>query len=237
MAKNSDQSPQINSLKKKDGSQTKTPEETIERAKEYFENLFEKPPEEEIKQKEAEMKEKWGEGKTHEEKWGSGKIPVKEKKKLYAKIKLKEIKKSIRKLKNGKAAGPDSIPNEFIKAGGVYLAKQLLHLFNRVRAEEDTPDLWQDGVLYALYKDKGDATDLLNYRGITVNNSISKVFTNIWNERLNSLVENQGYIFFTISNLIPPGPLQFLPQGEIRGYPLEIFFVSAQNCFSYYFPY
>ena len=44
-------------------------------------------------------------------------------------------------------------------------------------------------LMYLIYKGKGDKFDLNNYRGITVNNSLSKVFASLLNERLKNLVE------------------------------------------------
>ena len=41
---------------------------------------------------------------------------------------------------------------------------------------------------------KGDITDLNNYRGITVNNSLSKLFASLLNDRLSKLVETRGVL-------------------------------------------
>ena len=48
--------------------------------------------------------------------------------------------------------------------------------------------------MYLIYKGKGDINDLSNYRGITVNNAISKIFTTLINNRLNYLVEKSGIL-------------------------------------------
>lgn len=46
--------------------------------------------------------------------------------------------------------------------------------------------------MYLIYKGKGDKRDLNNYRGITVNNTLSKVFASLLNDRLANLVEKRG---------------------------------------------
>ena len=56
----------------------------------------------------------------------------------------------------------------------------------------ETPPEWAQGTMHLIYKSKGDMTDLNNYRGIMVNNSISKVFTSLLNVRLINLVEKSG---------------------------------------------
>jgi hypothetical protein len=47
-----------------------------------------------------------------------------------------------------------------------------------------TPKSWDEGLMNILYKGKGDITDMSNSRGLTINNSISKLFANILNTRL-----------------------------------------------------
>ena len=48
--------------------------------------------------------------------------------------------------------------------------------------------------MHLIYKSKGDMADLNNYRRIMVNNSISKVFTSLLNDRLNKLVEESDVL-------------------------------------------
>ena len=44
-----------------------------------------------------------------------------------------------------------------------------------------------------IHKRKSRST-LDNYQGISVGSSIGKIFTNIWNERLQFIVENENYL-------------------------------------------
>ena len=67
-------------------------------------------------------------------------------------------------------------------------------MFNGILQQGITPSPWNGGITHILYKDKGDITDLTNYRGITVNNSLYKVFTSILNTRLYNLVERSGIL-------------------------------------------
>ena len=53
---------------------------------------------------------------------------------------------------------------------------------------------WNAGLLHLIYKGKGDINDLTNYRGITVNNCISKIFTTILNNRLSPMIEKAGIL-------------------------------------------
>ena len=53
---------------------------------------------------------------------------------------------------------------------------------------------WNTGIMHIIYKGKGDASDLINYRGITVNNASSKIFTSILNSRLTEIVEEANIL-------------------------------------------
>ena len=113
---------------------------------------------------------------------------------LVKPIKIKDIRTAIKSLKNGKAAGPDKIPNEFLKQGSKHLESHLTDLFNAILAQGVTPTQWGEGFTHIIYKDKGDITDLSNYRGITVSNSLYKVFMSILNKRLYHLTEQSGIL-------------------------------------------
>ena len=89
---------------------------------------------------------------------------------------MKTIKKFLRKLESNKACGQDNIPYEALKIGFKELAPFILKAFNIILKTGQHIPSWSEGLMYLLYKGKGDPNDLKNYRGITVNNAISKVF-------------------------------------------------------------
>ena len=109
-------------------------------------------------------------------------------------IKIKEIREAIKSLKNGKAAGPDKIPNKVIKLGIDHLGPHFCDLFNAVLLQGTTPSSWGDGITHIIYKGKGEVTELSNYRGITITNTIYKTFTSILNKRITTLVEKSGVL-------------------------------------------
>ena len=59
-----------------------------------------------------------------------------------------EIIRAITKMKNGKAAGPDGIPAEALKADVKTTADMLLPLFVKIWEQEETPTDWKDGHIY-----------------------------------------------------------------------------------------
>ena len=164
----------INSLKKEDGSQTSTPEETIKRAQDYFQNLFTK---------------KDNNNRRNASNPTNPKITLGNSQRLTKTIKKQTVLTYLKKLKKGKAAGPDGIKNEFLTMAKDSLAPVLTKLFNLCLKTGLTPATWGEGLMHILFK-KGDRSDLSDYRGLTVNNTISKLFTTILNDRLSKLAEH-----------------------------------------------
>ena len=77
-----------------------------------------------------------------------------------------EVRTGLRKMKNGKAQGPDDIPVEVWIALGNNDVEFLVNFFNRLLQGEKMPDEWRRSVLVPLYKGKGDIKECGNYRGI-----------------------------------------------------------------------
>ena len=101
-----------------------------------------------------------------------------------------EIKKAIRTLKNGKAAGPDGIPAEALKAD-IDTATDILHnLFAKIWDEEKVPADWREGLVIKLPK-KGNLRDCSNYRGIMLLSVPGKVLNRVIIDRVKNAVDPQ----------------------------------------------
>ncbi|VDP78017.1 unnamed protein product, partial [Schistosoma curassoni] len=85
---------------------------------------------------------------------------------------------AIRQIKSGKAAGPDNIPAEILKADVTATARILHILFNKIWDEEQVPRDWKEGLLIKIPK-KGDLRNCDNYRGITLLSIPGKVFNRV----------------------------------------------------------
>ena len=70
----------------------------------------------------------------------------------------------MRHLKNRKAAGPDGILPEAIKADLKTSAEMLYNLFGKIWGTNEIPDDWKEGYLIKLPK-KGDLKECKNWRG------------------------------------------------------------------------
>ena len=112
---------------------------------------------------------------------------------LDAPIDSGELLRSVKKLKKGKASGPDDIMNEMIKSGGKPLHECLLKLFNMILKYECVPSQWTFGYIVPLHKG-GSKTVTTNYRGISITSSLGKLFSAVLNERLYEVMKSQKMI-------------------------------------------
>ncbi len=101
-----------------------------------------------------------------------------------------EIRKAIKQLRNGKAAGPDSIPAKALKSDIETTVGMLYPLFKKIWEEEQIPTEWKVAYLIKIPK-KGDISKCTNYRGITLLSVPGKVFNRILLNRMKDPVAAQ----------------------------------------------
>ena len=97
---------------------------------------------------------------------------------INRKITGSEVRKAIKKLKNGKSAGEDNIINEVLKTGEFCLVEPTVKLMNRILESEKYPLKWTRNLLITLHK--GGLTDKPdNYRGISISSCLFKLFRTV----------------------------------------------------------
>ena len=76
----------------------------------------------------------------------------------------------------------------------LHIMMPLIHLFfNKILQTEFFPSAWSKGYIIPLFK-SGDESDPSNYRGITISNYLSKLFTKIMTTRLLNFVDKHEII-------------------------------------------
>ena len=104
-----------------------------------------------------------------------------------------EISKAISGLKCNKSPGLDRISNHMLKYGQSSLLASLKKLFNCCLVNGRYPRQWTDGLITVLHK-SGNTNDPNNYRGITITNTIGKLFNSILNSRLDKYLSEHNVI-------------------------------------------
>lgn len=110
---------------------------------------------------------------------------------VFTKVEIAGIMKN---LKNNKAHGTDSIPNEFLKNCPDSILELLTKFFNLVLDSGIVPEDWCLGLIKPLYKNKGSRQSTDNYRGITILSCVGKLFTGCLHERLSKFLESNAKI-------------------------------------------
>ncbi|KAK3527450.1 hypothetical protein QTP86_023068 [Hemibagrus guttatus] len=105
------------------------------------------------------------------------------------KIRKDEVRKALKRMKSGKAVGPDDIPVEVWKCLGEAAVEFLASLFNRVLESERMPEEWRRSMLVPIFKNKGDVQSCSNYRGIKLMSHTMKVWERVVEARLRKVVE------------------------------------------------
>ena len=106
-------------------------------------------------------------------------------------ISLEELETAITLTKNNKAAGPDTIPIETVKAGATPMKELLLELFNHAWSTGTLPEEWNQSVICLFFNNKGDPLECKNYRGIiSLMSHMGKLYERILEPRPRSQVEN-----------------------------------------------
>ncbi|KAK3544274.1 hypothetical protein QTP86_009070 [Hemibagrus guttatus] len=157
---------QVRVIKDRDG-RVLTSEESVQwRWKEYFEELM----------NEENEREKRVEG-------------VNSVEQKVDKIRKDEVRKALKRMKSGKAVGPDDIPVEVWKCLGEAAVEFLANFFNRVLESERMPEEWRRSVLVPIFKNKGDVQSCSNYRGIKLMSHTMKVWERVVEARLRKVVD------------------------------------------------
>ena len=112
----------------------------------------------------------------------------------YSRISKGEIEGALRRMKSGKAVGPDLIPIEVWKCLGEVGVNWLTELFNVIFKTVKMPREWRTSTIIPLYKNKGDVLDCNNYRGIKLLSHTMKLWERVIEGRVRreiSISENQ----------------------------------------------
>ena len=105
----------------------------------------------------------------------------------------KEIIDACKKLKNNKASAYDMVKNEMIKSALPFIKHTLVKVFNKLLKEGQFPVSWTEGIIIPIYK-QGGFTDPNNYRGITLNSCLGKLFCHVLNTRISNDLENRSFL-------------------------------------------
>ena len=112
---------------------------------------------------------------------------------LNTSIIQKEVEEGIHNLKSRKSPGFDCVTNEMLKCTTSHGKKLLTLLFNKVLKSGIFPYEWNYGMIKLINKGM-DVYDANDYRGITLNSCLGKLFCTILYNRIAPLLENKNIL-------------------------------------------
>ena len=153
---------------------------------------------------------------------------------------LDELNKICMHLKQGKAVGPDMIPNEVLKHVGI--RDLLLNFINYCFTKNVIPSIWRKSVITPIPKSASkDPCVPLNYRGISLLSCMYKVYTACLNSRLSSYCEANNYLVDEQNGFRPKRSCQdhvyalssIIRNRKSRGHDTYCAFVDFQKAFDW----
>nr|QIA97904.1 hypothetical protein AP_R.00g000040-v1.0.a3 [Amaranthus palmeri] len=98
---------------------------------------------------------------------------------LACAITPEEVKEALKKMGRSKAVGPNNIPIEVWKGLGDEGIRWLTNLFNVILRTHKMPEEWRSSTIIPLFKNKGDAQECGNYRGIKLLSHTMKLWERV----------------------------------------------------------
>ena len=147
-----------------------------------------------------------------------------------------EVKKALKGMQRGKAAGEDQVTSDLLKDGGEIMLEKLATLYTKCLSTGRIPESWKNANIILIHK-KGDVKDLKNYRPISLLSVVYKLFTKVIANRINTTLEfNQpkdqaGFRtgFSTIDHIHTIN--QVIEKCAEYNQPLYIAFIDYENAF------
>jgi hypothetical protein len=110
------------------------------------------------------------------------------------KIQESGVKDAVKRMKGGKAMGPNEIPIEVWRSLEDVVIVWLTKLFNLIFQSNKMSDEWMQSILVPIFKDKGGVQSCTNYRRIRLMSHTMKLWERIIEHRLRgvtNVTENQ----------------------------------------------
>ena len=106
-----------------------------------------------------------------------------------ARVTMEEVRNAMKKMKNGKAVGPDKLPVEAWKCLGEAAVDFLTRLFSKILQSGEMPKEWRYSTLIPIFKSMVDAQCCSNYRGIELMSHSMKMLERVIDRRIRQEVQ------------------------------------------------
>lgn len=114
---------------------------------------------------------------------------------ISSEVTADQVAHIIARLPNGKAAGPDGIPNELLKAVAPDIKEDLANAISELFSRGNLPPTYKESLTAVLRKEQKDDYSLpCNYRPIALQSSLAKLVEKIVADRITEVVEKENLL-------------------------------------------
>ena len=103
---------------------------------------------------------------------------------IFLEASYEEVDKALSKTACGKAGGSDGIGAEAYKFGGSAIRSVLASFFTLCGKTQITPSGWNESIIIPIFKNKGEKTDIANYRPIALTIVAKRIFEKLIDSKL-----------------------------------------------------
>ena len=104
-------------------------------------------------------------------------------------IDAQSVRDALAKMKKGKASGTSGVVAEMLLASGEPGIQRLTQLFNKILVDNEIPEDWNTSVIVNCFKNKGEAVERGNYRGLKLLEHAMKVFERVIEQKIRNTVD------------------------------------------------
>jgi len=146
-----------------------------------------------------------------------------------------EVDRALKKMKSGKAVGPDGIPVEIWKIAGKRACEWLKSVFDKLLHGERMPEEWRQSWLVPVYKGKGNIQECTNYRGIKLLSHTMKLWERVVESRLRAETKIDDNQFGFMPGRSTTEPIfmlrQMMEKRRRRKKKMQIVFVDLEKAY------
>lgn len=108
-------------------------------------------------------------------------------------IQAEEVERALTGMKNGKAAGEDGVPAEFLKYLPSIWIREVTEILNKIFKGKGIVDGWKVARIFPIHKER-DEEEVKNYRGVSLLDSGYKLYAVILEKRIRFWLEGNRKI-------------------------------------------
>ena len=98
------------------------------------------------------------------------------------------VRKALHKIKKSKGSKTSGVVLEMLSASGDVHIEQITNLLNKINSESKVPGDWDTSVIVNCFKNKSNATERGNYRGLQLLEHMMKVFERVIEKKIRDFV-------------------------------------------------